>query len=80
MRPKHRRLEAATTPTAPGDVAAPPQGHLAGAAIIFPARRAAAHCRTATIITAYLGNEGVPEHAQSMAAHESPRTNPASSG
>jgi hypothetical protein len=28
----------------------------------------------ATGITAYLGNGGVLEHAQSMAAHESPRT------
>ena len=45
-------------------------------------RRAAAagiHARSeitvwATGITAYLGNGGALEHAQSMAAHESPRT------
>ena len=35
MRPKHRRLEAVTTPTAPGDAAASPQGRLAGGTIIF---------------------------------------------
>jgi site-specific recombinase XerD len=32
------------------------------------------HTFRATGITAYLGNGGVLEHAQSMAAHESPRT------
>src|SRR4051795_13200266 len=32
------------------------------------------HSFRATGITAYLGNGGVLEHAQSMAAHESPRT------
>ena len=32
------------------------------------------HTFRATGITAYLGNGGTLEHAQSMAAHESPRT------
>jgi integrase/recombinase XerD len=32
------------------------------------------HTFRATVITAYLGNGGALEHAQSMAAHESPRT------
>ena len=32
------------------------------------------HTFRATGITAYLDNGGVLEHAQSMAAHESPRT------
>ena len=32
------------------------------------------HTFRATGITAYLGNGGALEHAQSMAAHESPRT------
>ena len=32
------------------------------------------HTFRATGITAYLSNGGVLEHAQSMAAHESPRT------
>ncbi len=32
------------------------------------------HTFRATCITAYLGNGGALEHAQSMAAHESPRT------
>ncbi len=32
------------------------------------------HTFRATGITAYLGNGGVLEHAQEMAAHESPRT------
>jgi hypothetical protein len=32
------------------------------------------HTFRATGITAYLANGGAPEHAQSMAAHESPRT------
>jgi integrase len=32
------------------------------------------HSFRATGITAYLANGGTPEHAQSMAAHESPRT------
>jgi hypothetical protein len=36
--------------------------------------RADRHTFRATGITAYLGNGGALEHAQSMAAHESPRT------
>jgi integrase len=32
------------------------------------------HTFRATGITAYLGNDGALEHAQSMAGHESPRT------
>ncbi len=32
------------------------------------------HSFRATGITAYLSNDGALEHAQSMAAHESPRT------
>jgi site-specific recombinase XerD len=32
------------------------------------------HTMRATGITAYLGNGGALEHAQAMAAHESPRT------
>ena len=32
------------------------------------------HSFRATGITAYLRNGGAPEHTQSMAAHESPRT------
>jgi integrase/recombinase XerD len=32
------------------------------------------HTFRATGITAYLGNGGTLEHAQSMAGHESPRT------
>jgi len=46
-----------------------------------PARRGGWHSRPdrqhsfrATGITAYLGNGGALEHAQTMAAHESPRT------
>ena len=46
-----------------------------------PARRGGRHLRadrqsyvSGTGITAYLGNGGALEHAQSMAAHESPRT------
>ena len=43
----------------------------AGAGIMAPIGN---HTFRATGITAYLGNGGVLEHAQSMAAHESPRT------
>ena len=43
----------------------------AAAGIIAPIGN---HTFRATGITAYLGNGGALEHAQSMAAHESPRT------
>jgi integrase/recombinase XerD len=38
------------------------------------------HTFRATGITAYLGNGGTLEHAQSMAAHESPRTTSSMTG
>jgi integrase len=41
---------------------------------MIPPRALAAHTFRATGITAYLENGGTIEHAQQIAAHESPRT------
>jgi integrase len=50
---------------------APPQRRAAAAGI---KTRIGNHTFRATGITAYLNNNGAPEHAQTIAGHSSPRT------
>ena len=69
--PRHNATVLTEQPMAQADAWRMIRRRAAAAGIMAPIGN---HTFRATGITAYLGNGGVLEHAQSMAAHESPRT------
>ena len=69
--PGHNAMALADTPMSQADAWRMIRRRAAAAGIHAPIGN---HTFRATGITAYLGNGGALEHAQSMAAHESPRT------
>ena len=69
--PGHNAMTLADTPMSQADAWRMIRRRAAAAGIHAPIGN---HTFRATGITAYLGNGGALEHAQSMAAHESPRT------
>jgi site-specific recombinase XerD len=69
--PRHNATALTDQPMAQADAWRMIRRRAAAAGIMAPIGN---HTFRATGITAYLGNGGVLEHAQSMAAHESPRT------